>query len=183
MATHSSTLAWKIPWMEEPSRLQSMGWSRVQHDWVTPLSLFTFMHWRRKWQPTRVLAWRIPVTEEPGGLPSMGLHKVGHDRSDLGAAASHFTQYTTLFLLFLTRVLVLMLVWLPWFALPLENRSYLLQWFQLTYHFLQEVFPNPTPDWSCVPLSFPCFHQCTYRNYHNLSDFSVPTNRQWVPWG
>ena len=54
MATHSSTLAWKIPWMEEPGRLQSMGLLRVGHDWATSLSLFTFMHWRRKWQPTPV---------------------------------------------------------------------------------------------------------------------------------
>ena len=54
MTPHSSTLAWKIPWMEEPSRLQSMGSRRVGHDWVTSLSLFTFMHWRRKWQPTPV---------------------------------------------------------------------------------------------------------------------------------
>ena len=54
MAPHSSTLAWKIPWMEEPSGLQSMGSLRVRHDWVTSLSLFTFMHWRRKWQPTPV---------------------------------------------------------------------------------------------------------------------------------
>ena len=54
MATHSSTLAWKIPWMEEPGRLQSMGSLRVGHDWVISLSLFTFMHWRRKWQPTPV---------------------------------------------------------------------------------------------------------------------------------
>ena len=52
MAPHSSTLAWKIPWMEEPGRLQSMGSLGVRHDWVTSLSLFTFMHWRRKWQPT-----------------------------------------------------------------------------------------------------------------------------------
>ena len=52
MACHSSTLAWKIPWTEEPDRLQSMGWPRVRHDWATSLSLFTFMHWRRKWQPT-----------------------------------------------------------------------------------------------------------------------------------
>ena len=54
MAPHSSTLAWKIPQTEEPSRLQSMGSLRVRHDWVTSLSLFTFLHWRRKWQPTRV---------------------------------------------------------------------------------------------------------------------------------
>ena len=55
MATHSSTLVWKIPWTEEPGRLQSMGSLRVGHDWMTSLSLFTFMHWRRKWQPTPVL--------------------------------------------------------------------------------------------------------------------------------
>ena len=54
MATHSSMLAWRIPWTEEPGRLQSMGSLGVGHDWVTSLSLFTFMHWRRKWQPTSV---------------------------------------------------------------------------------------------------------------------------------
>ena len=48
---------------------------------------FTFLHWRRKWQPTRVLAWRIPGMGEPGGLPSMGSHRVGHDWSNLAAAA------------------------------------------------------------------------------------------------
>ena len=54
MATHSTTLAWKIPWMEEPGRLQSMGSLRVGHYWATSLWLFTFMHWRREWQPTPV---------------------------------------------------------------------------------------------------------------------------------
>ena len=51
MAPHSSTLAWKIPWTEEPGRLQSMGSLRVGHDWATSLSLCTFMHWRRKVNP------------------------------------------------------------------------------------------------------------------------------------
>ena len=54
MAPHSSTVVWKIPWMEEPGRLQSMGLQRVGHNWATSLSLFTFMRWRRKWQPTPV---------------------------------------------------------------------------------------------------------------------------------
>ena len=54
MAPHSSTLAWEIPWVEEPGRLRSMGLLRVGHDWATSLSLFTFMHWRRKWHPTPV---------------------------------------------------------------------------------------------------------------------------------
>ena len=77
MATHSSTLAWKIPWMEEPGRLQSMGSGRVGYDWATSLSLFTFhFHALEKEMATHssVLAWRIPGTREPGGLPSMGLH-------------------------------------------------------------------------------------------------------------
>ena len=54
MAPHSSTLAWKIPWTEKPGKRQSMGSLRVRHDLATSLSLFTFMHWRRKWQPTPV---------------------------------------------------------------------------------------------------------------------------------
>ena len=54
MAPHSSTLAWKIPWTEKPGRLQSMGSLRVGRNCATSLSLFTFLHWRRKWQPTPV---------------------------------------------------------------------------------------------------------------------------------
>ena len=95
MAPHSSTLAWKILWTEEPGRLQSMGSLKVGHDWVTSLWLFTFMHWRRKWQPTPVLSWRLPGTAELGRLPSMGSHRVGHDWSDLATVAEHFlTPYT-----------------------------------------------------------------------------------------
>ena len=54
MTPDSSTLTWKISWTEEPVRLQSMGSLRVGHDWAASLSLFTFMHWRRKRQPTPV---------------------------------------------------------------------------------------------------------------------------------
>ena len=64
MAPHSSTLAWKIPWMEEPGGLQSTGSLRVGHDWATSLWLFTFMHWRRKWQPTPVF---LPGESQGGG--------------------------------------------------------------------------------------------------------------------
>ena len=91
MAPYSSTLAWKIPSMEEPGRLQSMGSLRVGHDWATSLSLFTFMHWRRKWQPTPVF---LPGESQGqgslGGLPSMGSRRVGHDWSDSGAAVEHW---------------------------------------------------------------------------------------------
>ena len=71
---HSSTLAWKIPWMEEPGGLQFMG----------SLSAFTFtFHFpaleKEMATHSSVLAWRIPGTGEPGGLPSVGSHRVGHD--------------------------------------------------------------------------------------------------------
>ena len=76
MATHSSTLAWRIPWTEEPGRLQPMGSRRVRHDWATSLALFTFhFHALEKEMATHssVLAWRVPGTGEPGGLLSMGV--------------------------------------------------------------------------------------------------------------
>ena len=82
MATHSSTLAWKIPWTEKPGRLQSMESLRVGHDSVTSFSLFTFhFHALEKEMTTHssVLAWRIPGPAESGGLPSMGSYRVGHD--------------------------------------------------------------------------------------------------------
>ena len=83
MAPHSSTFAWKIPWMEEPGRLQSMGSRRVGEDWVTSLSLFTFMHWRSKWQPTPVF---LPGESQGwGSLVGCRLwrsHRVGHNWSD-----------------------------------------------------------------------------------------------------
>ena len=70
LATHSSTLAWRLPWTEEPGRLQSMGSKRVGHNWATSLSLSTFMHWRRKWQPTPVF---LPG-ESQGWRSLMGCH-------------------------------------------------------------------------------------------------------------
>ena len=76
--THSSTLAWKIPWTEEPGRLQSVGSLRVRHDWATSLSLFTFMHWRRKWQPTPVF---LPG-ESQGQGSLVGCHPWGHTELD-----------------------------------------------------------------------------------------------------
>jgi len=98
MATHSSILAWRIPWTEETGRLQSMELERVGHETeqltLSPslVSFFflldstisiTFSHFHalEKEMATHssVLAWRIPGTGEPGGLPSMGSHRVGHD--------------------------------------------------------------------------------------------------------
>ena len=80
MASHSSTPAWKIPWTEEPGRLQSMGSTKSQ----TQLSDFTFtfhFHALEEAMATHssVLAWKIPGTVEPGGLQSMGSQRVGYD--------------------------------------------------------------------------------------------------------
>ena len=88
MATHSSTVAWKSPWTEEPGRLQSMG-SQSQ----TRLSDFSFtfhFHALEKEMATHssALAWRVPGTAEPGVLSSMGSYRVGHNWSDLAAAAT-----------------------------------------------------------------------------------------------
>ena len=78
MAPHSSTLAWRIPWMEEPGGPQSMGLLRVRQDSATSLSLFTFMHWRRKWQPTSVF---LPG-ESQGRGSLVGCRPWGHTESD-----------------------------------------------------------------------------------------------------
>ena len=78
MAPHSSTLAWKSPWTEKPGRLQTMGSLRVGHDWATSLSLFTFIHWRREWQPTPLF---LPGESRGQSLVGcrMGLHRVRHN--------------------------------------------------------------------------------------------------------
>ena len=78
MAPHSSTLAWKIPWTKKPGRLQSMGSLRVGYDWAASLSLFTFMHWRRKWQSTPVF---LPG-ESQGEGSLVGCHLWGPTESD-----------------------------------------------------------------------------------------------------
>ena len=95
MAPHSSTLAWKIPWMEEPDRLWSMGSLRVGPDWATSLSLFTFMHWRRKWQPTPVF---LPG-ESQGRGSLVGCRLWGRTESDT-------TEVTYLTLPFLNHMFI-----------------------------------------------------------------------------
>ena len=89
MAPHSSTLAWKIPWTEEPGGLQSMGSLGVRHNWATSLSLFTFMHWRRKWQPTPVF---LPG-ESQGRRSLVGCCLWGRTESDTTEAAQQQQQY------------------------------------------------------------------------------------------
>ena len=79
MATHSSTLAWKILWTKEPGGRQSMRLLRVGHNWATSLSLFTFMHWRRKWQPTPVFL----SGESLGWQSLVGCHLWGRTELDV----------------------------------------------------------------------------------------------------
>ena len=91
MASYSSTLAWKTPWMEEPGRLQPMWSQRVGHDWATSLSLFTFMHWRRKWQSTPVFLPR----ESQGWGSLVGCRLWGPTESDMTEATLQQQQQQT----------------------------------------------------------------------------------------
>ena len=97
MAPHSSTPAWKIPWMEEPSRLQSMGSLGVGHDWATSLSLFTFMHWRRKWQPTpRILQYSCLENPRDGGALWAAGYGVAQSQTPLkwlSSSSSHLSMW------------------------------------------------------------------------------------------
>ena len=88
MAPHSSTLAWKISWTEEPGRLQSLASLRVEHNRATSLSLSTFMHWRRKWQPTPVF---LPG-ESQGRGSLVGCHLWDHTESNMTEATQQQQQ-------------------------------------------------------------------------------------------
>ena len=128
MAPHSSTLAWKIPWMEEPGRLQSMGSLKVRHDWATSLSLFTFMHWRRKWQPTPVF---LPgESQERGSLVGCrlwGRTELAMTEVTAAAAAETYLLHIC-FQILMPRVMVWLLIILI---------SYLLEIFTLLINFIR----------------------------------------------
>ena len=81
MATHSSILAWRIPWTEEPDVPQSMGSPAKSQTLLSDFTLTFHFHALEKKMATHssVLAWRIPGMGEPAGLPSMGSHRVRHD--------------------------------------------------------------------------------------------------------
>ena len=89
MAPQSSTIAWKIPWTEEPGWLQTMGSRRVGHDWSTSLSLFPFMHWRRKWQPTPVF---LPGESQGRGAWWAAVYGVAQSRTWLKRLSSSSTR-------------------------------------------------------------------------------------------
>ena len=81
-APYCSTLAWKIPWTEEPGGLQSMGSRRVRHYWATSLSLFTFMG---KWQPTPVF---LPGESQGWGAWWAAVYGVAQSRTRLTQLSS-----------------------------------------------------------------------------------------------
>ena len=98
MAPHSSTLAWKIPWTEEPGRLQSpVGSLRVGPDWATSLSLFTFMHPRRKWQPTPVF---LSGESQGRGAWWAAVYGVAQSRTQLKRLSGSTLLLALVFLLF-----------------------------------------------------------------------------------
>ena len=101
MAPHSSILALKIPWMEEPGGLQSTGSLRVKYDWAISLSLFTFMHWRRKWQPTPVF---LPGKSQGRGS-LVGCRLWGCTELDMTEVTWH-KQNSLLFILFWLRIYI-----------------------------------------------------------------------------
>ena len=130
MAPHSSTLAWKIPWMEEPGGLQSMGLLRVGHDWTTSLSLLSFMHWRRKWQPTPVflpgesqgrgslVGWRLWGRTESDTTEQLSSSSSSSNSSSCHFFSRFFFWMWTIFKVFIEFVTILLLcyflvVW-PW---------------------------------------------------------------------
>ena len=157
MATHSSILAWRILWMEEPGGLLSMGSHRAGHD----RSNLACMHALEKEMATHssILAWRNPGTEEPDGLPSMGSHRVRHDWSDLAAAAASF-------------FLQLFLHWSPlayWVPTDLGSSSLGLLYFCL---FILFMGLSRQEYWSGLPFPSPVDHI--------LSEFSTMTYPSWV---
>ena len=160
MAPHSSTLAWRIPWTEEPGGLQSMGPLRVGHDWATSFSLFTFMHWRRKWQPTPVF---LPG-ESQGQRSLVGCCLWGHIKEK-----AFYVDFPTLFSnvfphpaasftqpLFL-EVVVILDTWPTWWSQPgcILARLSLGQGLELARQvFLYSYYPLSSIYSHCLLYSF-----------------------------
>ena len=118
MAPHSSTLAWKIPWVEEPGRLQTMGSLRVGHEWATSLSLFTVMHWGRKWQPIPVF---LPGEARAWWAAVYGVTQSQTWLKRLSSSSSiPFNGLTTHFFLALNNILLFGCTTVYWFIHPLK---------------------------------------------------------------
>ena len=146
MAIHSSTLAWKIPWTEEPGRLQSMGLLRVGHDWATSLSLVTFMHWSRKWQPTPMF---LPGESQGRGAWWASVYGVAQSRTRLKwlSSSSRSNSYN-----------------IKW-EFPFDPTIPVLKFYLFYFNFIVLVLPyikmNPpqiymcSSSWTLLPPSLP----------------------------
>ena len=117
MATHSSTLAWKIPWMEELGRLQSVGSLGVGHDWATSLSLFTFMHWRRKWQPLQCSCLENPRDGGAWRAAVYGVAQSGTRLKRLSSSSKLYTECQELGFEYSVYILALTIELTPWFSI------------------------------------------------------------------
>ena len=105
MATNFSTLAWQIPWMEEPGRLQSMESLGVRHNWAT--SLFTFMHWRKHGNPLQCSCLENP---RDGGAWWASIYGVAQSRIRLKRLST--SSSSRLVMPFLPRSKRLLVSWL-----------------------------------------------------------------------
>ena len=147
MATHSSTLAWKLPWTEEPGRLQSLGSQRIRHDWVTSLhSLHTLSLGKELATRSSILVWRVLWTEEPGGPRSMRSQSVRHDWSDwahvqeLPGPRGHVTalqNWVAVKLLCHVQLFVT-----PWTAACQASLSFIISWSLLKLVSIELVMPS-----------------------------------------
>ena len=134
MAPHCSTLAWKIPWTEESSGLQSMGSLRVGHDSVTSLSLFTSMHWRRKWQPTPVF---LPG-ESQGRWSLVGYHLWGRTKLDTTEGTQQHQQFDPSILINI--VLIYLFSWLQCIIFNYMNMPQFTQFFKMDILVVSRFF-------------------------------------------
>ena len=152
MATHSSTLAWEIPWKEEPGRLQSMGLRRFGHNWVTSLSLFTFMHWRRKWQPTTLF---LPGESQGRGAWWAAIYGVSQSRTRLKRLSSSSSSINHKYS---------QLSYLIWHAYKQSHWNPLLLDFKTCSYKENDKISREEQWWNLVII---CRNQTSLKNRHN----------------
>ena len=135
MAIHSSTLAWKIPWIGEAGRMQFMGSLRVRHDWATSLSLFTFMHWRKKWQPTPVV-----LPGESQGRRTLPVYGVAQNWTRLKWLSSSSTDRCTYVILIICILITnIVLILSTFFCLNYFFAWYCYSWLSSDDYWLQNI--------------------------------------------
>ena len=186
MTPHSSTLAWKIPWTEEPGRLQSMGLLRVGHDWATSLSLSTFRHWRRKWQPTALF---LPGESQGRGAWWAAVYGVAQSRTQLKRLSSSRSTVVLCLVLWETSIWFLAVavpVYIPTnsiqafsFCHILSNICYLCSFWW--WPFWQPRGDTPCGSWFAFPWWWAMLPIFSYACWASV----CPLDRSWLeqrPW-